>query len=163
MKFTDLGLGPETLQAVQSLGFETPTSIQEKAIPILLEGQRDFIGLSQTGSGKTAAFGLPLLERVDASFLAAQVVVLAPTRELCLQITDDLQKFARHIQGLKISAVYGGSNIMTQIRQLKGGAQVIVATPGRLLDLIERKAARLEKVHTVILDEADEMLNMGFK
>jgi ATP-dependent RNA helicase DeaD len=163
MKFTELGLSPNTLKSIQALGFETPTPIQAKAIPILLEGERDFVGLASTGTGKTAAFGLPLLERVDPNAELPQGVVLAPTRELCLQIADDLKKFSKHRQGLKVTAVYGGSNISTQIRDLKRGTQIIVATPGRLLDLIERKAARLEQVSVVVLDEADEMLNMGFK
>jgi ATP-dependent RNA helicase DeaD len=163
MKFTDLGLSPETLKSIQALGFETPTPIQEQAIPILLDGGRDFIGLASTGTGKTAAFGLPLLERIDAEAELPQGVVLAPTRELCLQIADDLKKFARHKKGLKITAVYGGANISTQIKELKRGAQIIVATPGRLLDLIERRVAKLDDLSIVVLDEADEMLNMGFK
>ncbi len=163
MKFTELGLGPETLKAIQALGFETPTPIQAEAIPLLLQGGRDFVGLASTGTGKTAAFGLPLIERVDAQREAVQGVVLCPTRELCLQIAGDLKNFSRFRPGLGIAAVYGGANISTQIRELRNGAQIIVATPGRLLDLIERKAARLEQVSVVILDEADEMLNMGFK
>jgi ATP-dependent RNA helicase DeaD len=163
MKFTDMGLSPETLKSVQALGFETPTPIQEKAIPILLEGKRDFVGLASTGTGKTAAFGLPMLERVDPSSSFPQGVILCPTRELCLQIADDLKNFSKHRASLKVLAVYGGSPIVTQIRELKRGAQIIVATPGRLLDLIERRAAKLEQVSMVVLDEADEMLNMGFK
>ncbi|HEY5653868.1 MAG TPA: DEAD/DEAH box helicase [Pontiella sp.] len=163
MKFTELGLGPDTLKSIQALGFETPTPIQEKAIPVLLKGEKDFVGLASTGTGKTAAFGLPLLERVDPENNMPQGIILSPTRELCLQIADDLKKFARHRPGLKITAVYGGSNISTQIRDLKSGTQIIVATPGRLLDLIERRAAKLDQVSVVVLDEADEMLNMGFK
>jgi ATP-dependent RNA helicase DeaD len=163
MKFTDLGLSPETLKSIQALGFEIPTPIQVQSIPILLEGERDFIGLASTGTGKTAAFGLPLLERVDPSIEMPQGIVLCPTRELCLQITDDLRNFSKHRSELKVVAVYGGSNIATQIRDLKRSAQIIVATPGRLLDLIERRAAKLDQVSVVVLDEADEMLNMGFK
>lgn len=163
MKFTEMGLSPDTLKSVQALGFETPTPIQEQAIPILLEGERDFIGLASTGTGKTAAFGLPLLERIDPDASFPQGIILCPTRELCLQITDDLKNYSRHRSGLNVVAVYGGSPIMTQIRELKRGAQIIVATPGRLLDLIERRVARLEQVSMVVLDEADEMLNMGFK
>jgi ATP-dependent RNA helicase DeaD len=163
MKFTEMGLSPDTLKSVQALGFEIPTPIQEKAIPILLEGKRDFVGLASTGTGKTAAFGLPLLERVDPASTFPQGVILCPTRELCLQITDDLKQYSKHRANLKVVAVYGGSPIMTQIRELKRGAQIIVATPGRLLDLIERRAAKLEQVSMVVLDEADEMLNMGFK
>ncbi|MDZ8119474.1 DEAD/DEAH box helicase [Pontiella agarivorans] len=162
MNFSDLGLSPDTLKSIQLLGFETPTPIQEQAIPILLEGSKDFVGLASTGTGKTAAFGLPLLERVDPSNDMPQGIILSPTRELCLQIADDLKKFARH-HHVKITAVYGGSNISTQIRDLKRGTQIIVATPGRLLDLIERRAAKLDQVSVVVLDEADEMLNMGFK
>ena len=163
MKFTDMGLSPETLKSIQALGFETPTPIQAQAIPILLKGERDFVGLASTGTGKTAAFGLPLLERIDPSVDRPQALILCPTRELCLQIAGDLKDFSRHRPGLRVVAVYGGSNIVTQMRDLKNGAQIIVATPGRLLDLIERRAAKLDGVSMVVLDEADEMLNMGFK
>ncbi len=163
MKFDEMGLSPDTLKSVQALGFETPTPIQEQAIPILLEGERDFIGLASTGTGKTAAFGLPLLERVDPDATFPQGIILCPTRELCLQITSDLKNYSKHRQSLHVVAVYGGSPIMTQIRELKRGAQIIVATPGRLLDLIERKAVKPDQVSAVVLDEADEMLNMGFK
>jgi len=163
MKFTEMGLSPDTLKSVEALGFETATPIQEKAIPILLEGQRDFVGLASTGTGKTAAFGLPLLERIDPDSAFPQGIILCPTRELCLQIASDLNNFSKHRPGLKVVAVYGGSPIVSQIRDLKRGAQIIVATPGRLLDLIERRAAKLDQVSMVVLDEADEMLNMGFK
>jgi ATP-dependent RNA helicase DeaD len=163
MKFTELGLNPDTLKSLETLGFETATPIQEKAIPILLEGERDFVGLASTGTGKTAAFGLPLLERINPDLAAPQGIILCPTRELCLQIADDLKKFSLHRSSLKVVAVYGGSAITTQIRDLKQGAQIIVATPGRLLDLIERRAAKLDNVSMAVLDEADEMLNMGFK
>ena len=163
MKFTDLGLSPETLKSIEALGFETPTPIQEKAIPILLERNRDFVGLASTGTGKTAAFGLPLLELIDPEVTMPQGIIMAPTRELCMQIADDLKKFARHQSHIKITAVYGGAPITTQMRELKRGTQIIVATPGRLLDLIERRAAKLEQIAAVVLDEADEMLNMGFK
>ncbi|WP_372794059.1 DEAD/DEAH box helicase, partial [Pontiella sp.] len=162
MKFSDMGLSPDTLKSIEVLGFETPTPIQEQAIPILLKGDKDFVGLASTGTGKTAAFGLPLLERVDPNNNMPQGIILSPTRELCLQIADDLKKFARH-QNISITAVYGGSNISTQIRDLKRGTQIIVATPGRLVDLIERRAAKLDQISVVVLDEADEMLNMGFK
>ena len=163
MKFDEMGLSPDTLKSIQSLGFETATPIQEKAIPILLEGQRDFIGLASTGTGKTAAFGLPLLERIDPDQPVPQGIILCPTRELCLQIASDLQNFSKHRNTLRVTAVYGGSPIVSQIRDLKRGTQIIVATPGRLLDLIERRAAKLDQVSMVVLDEADEMLNMGFK
>lgn len=163
MKFTELGLDPNTLKSLEALSFETATPIQEKAIPILLEGKRDFIGLASTGTGKTAAFGLPLLERIDPDLNVPQGIILCPTRELCLQIADDLKKFSRHRSALQVVAVYGGSPITTQIRDLKRGAQIVVATPGRLMDLIERRAVKVDKISMVVLDEADEMLNMGFK
>jgi len=163
MKFEEMGFSPDTLKSIQALGFETATPIQEKAIPVLLEGVRDFIGLASTGTGKTAAFGLPLLERIKPDLSVPQGVILCPTRELCLQIADDLKNFSRHREGLKVVAVYGGAPIMNQISALKRGAQIIVATPGRLLDLMKRRAAKLDQISMVVLDEADEMLNMGFK
>ncbi|MCK4563981.1 MAG: DEAD/DEAH box helicase [Verrucomicrobia bacterium] len=163
MKFDEMGLSPDTLKSVQALGFETATPIQEQAIPILLKGDRDFVGLASTGTGKTAAFGLPLLERIDPDQPFPQGIILCPTRELCLQIASDLNNFSKHRSNLKVTAVYGGSPIVSQIRDLKRGTQIIVATPGRLLDLIERRAAKLDQVSMVVLDEADEMLNMGFK
>jgi len=163
MKFDELGLSPDTLKSIQALGFETPTPIQAEAIPILLKGERDFIGLASTGTGKTAAFGLPLLERVDPDQAVPQGIILCPTRELCLQITGDLKNYSKHRQRLHVVAVYGGSPIVTQIRELKRGAQIIVATPGRLMDLIERRVVKLEQISAIVLDEADEMLNMGFK
>ena len=161
--FEALGLSPGLVQSVQLLGFETPTPIQEKAIPVLLKGSRDFVGLAQTGTGKTAAFGLPLLELIDDQSKQTQALVLAPTRELGMQITSDLETFTEKFKSFNIVAVYGGASISEQIRKVKRGAQVIVATPGRLIDLIERKAINLSTVKYVILDEADEMLNMGFK
>jgi ATP-dependent RNA helicase DeaD len=137
--------------------------IQEKAIPALLSGELDFVGLAQTGTGKTGAFGLPLIQQIDPSLTYPQGVVVCPTRELCLQITDDLKQFSRYIKNINIVAVYGGASIPNQVRQIKSGCQIIVATPGRLLDLMERKAVKLSRVSYAILDEADEMLNMGFK
>jgi ATP-dependent RNA helicase DeaD len=163
MKFTEMGLSPDTLKSIEALGFEIPTPIQEQAIPILLEGKRDFVGLASTGTGKTAAFGLPMLERIDPDQPVPQGVILCPTRELCLQIASDLKNYSKHRPNLQVVAVYGGSPIVSQIRDLKRGAQIIVATPGRLMDLIERRAVRVESISTVVLDEADEMLNMGFK
>ncbi len=163
MKFTDLGLSSSILSSIKKLGFETPTPIQASAIPFLIKNHQDLIGLASTGTGKTAAFGLPLIDQIDDSQLNTQAVVLAPTRELGLQIAEDIKKFAIHRPNLQIAAVYGGANIVPQIRTLKSGAQIVVATPGRLVDLIERKVARLENVRVVVLDEADEMLNMGFK
>ena len=161
--FNDLGLSAELAASVQQLGFEIPTPIQEKAIPMLLKGSRDFVGLAQTGTGKTAAFGLPLLELVDDRNGSTQALVLAPTRELSLQIVNDLENFSEHFKEFNIVAVYGGASIGEQIRKVKRGAQIIVATPGRLLDMIDKKAINLSHVEYVVLDEADEMLNMGFK
>jgi ATP-dependent RNA helicase DeaD len=161
--FEDLGLSPGLIQSVQLLGFETPTPIQEQAIPVLLKGTGDFVGLAQTGTGKTAAFGLPLLDLIDDQSKSTQALVLAPTRELGMQITSDLETFTEKFKHFNIVAVYGGASISEQIRKVKRGAQVIVATPGRLIDLIDRKAINLSTVRFVILDEADEMLNMGFK
>lgn len=162
-KFESLGLSPGLVESVSLLGFETPTPIQEKAIPVLLKGSQDFVGLAQTGTGKTAAFGLPLLDLVDDEQRDTQALILAPTRELTLQIAGDLENFSEKIKKFNIVAVYGGASIGEQIRKVKRGAQIIVATPGRLIDLIDRKAIRLETVRYVVLDEADEMLNMGFK
>ena len=161
--FETLGLASGLVESVQLLGFETPTPIQEKAIPILLKGNRDFVGLAQTGTGKTAAFGLPLLELIDEKSRSTQALVLAPTRELGMQITSDLETFTEKFKPFNIVAVYGGASISEQIRKVKRGAQIIVATPGRLIDLIDRKAISLSSIQYVVLDEADEMLNMGFK
>ena len=161
--FNELGVGEKALKAIDELGFEQPTPVQEKAIPVLLSDEKDFIGLAQTGTGKTAAFGLPLIQLLDFASHDAQALVLAPTRELCVQITNDMLSFSKYFHGANIVAVYGGASIETQIRAIKKGAQVIVATPGRLIDLIGRKAIRLETVRYVVLDEADEMLNMGFQ
>ena len=160
--FADLGVAPSLLKAVEELGFEHPMPIQEMVIPHLLEKDGDVVGLAQTGTGKTAAFGLPVLQRIDPSLREPQALIIAPTRELCLQIAGDLADFARYIDGLKILPVYGGSSIESQIRSLRAGVQVVVATPGRLIDLIRRGVVNLDNVRTVILDEADEMLNMGF-
>jgi ATP-dependent RNA helicase DeaD len=162
INFEIQGLNPEILNAIKDLGFETPMPVQERVIPAMLESDRDIIALAQTGTGKTAAFGLPLINMADITSSAVQVLILCPTRELCLQITDDLNSFSKYIPGLHILPVYGGSNIDGQIRALKKGVQFIVATPGRMLDLIGRKAVDLSSVKNVVLDEADEMLNMGF-
>ncbi len=161
--FQTLGLSKGLSNAVQLIGFETPTPIQEQAIPLLLAGNRDFIGLAQTGTGKTAAFGLPLLDLVDENSRETQALVLAPTRELGLQIVSDLENFSERFKKLNITAVYGGASISEQIRKVKRGAQIIVATPGRLIDLLGKKAVNLTTIKYVVLDEADEMLNMGFK
>ena len=161
--FDSLGLRPELLRALTDLGWEQPTPVQERAIPLLLTSDKDVVALAQTGTGKTGAFGLPLLMDIEPGNRGVQALVLAPTRELCVQITGDLERFSAHMSGVKVVAVYGGSSIRDQIRAIQRGANVIVATPGRLLDLIGRQAADLGTVHTVVLDEADEMLNMGFQ
>jgi ATP-dependent RNA helicase DeaD len=161
--FEALGLNEKLLQSVTDLGFTEPTTIQQKAIPVLLSGTKDLIGLAQTGTGKTAAFGLPLLQLIDASQKFPQALIVCPTRELCLQIEKEMELFKKHISGVHIVAVYGGSSISMQIRDIKRGVHIVVATPGRLIDLIERKAINLESIKYVVLDEADEMLNMGFQ
>jgi ATP-dependent RNA helicase DeaD len=161
--FESLGIEEGLLHSIQALGFTQPTPIQEKAIPVLLRGTKDFIGLAQTGTGKTAAFGLPLLQLINKADKFPQALIICPTRELCLQIANDLAAFKNKKDHISVTAVYGGTSIGEQIRSLKRGTQIVVATPGRLIDLIERKAVNLEKIHYVVLDEADEMLNMGFK
>ena len=163
MSFDQLGLSQPLLDALLELGFEQPTPIQEEAIPFLLQGERDLVGLAQTGTGKTAAFGLPLIDKLDAQSTIPNALVLAPTRELCLQISKELNLFAQFRPLINITSVYGGADIRAQIRALKNGSQLVVATPGRLRDLIRRKAIQLEAIKMVVLDEADEMLNMGFK
>jgi ATP-dependent RNA helicase DeaD len=163
MSFEALGIEESLLESIQSLGFTNPTPIQEQAIPILLSGTKDFVGLAQTGTGKTAAFGLPLLQLVDAKVNHPQALVVCPTRELCMQITKDLYNFSSKKKSIKTVAVYGGASIGEQIRDLKKGTQIVVATPGRLIDLIERKAINLNNISYIVLDEADEMLNMGFR
>ncbi len=157
-----MGFTPGVLKAIQELGFDQPMPVQEKVIPLMLGDERDIIALAQTGTGKTAAFGLPLVQATDTEINRTQALILSPTRELCIQITGDLTDYARYTGNLKILSVYGGASIDNQIRGLKKGAHIIVATPGRLIDLIGRGAAKLSDVSTVILDEADEMLNMGF-
>lgn len=160
--FLELGVNEEIRHAIDELGFVHPMPVQEEVIPYLLGNKNDVIALAQTGTGKTAAYGLPLLQKVDTKSKQTQAVILSPTRELCLQIADDLKDFAKYIKGLHIEPVYGGASIVTQIHALKHGVQVIVATPGRLIDLMNRGVAKLEHVNNVVLDEADEMLNMGF-
>jgi ATP-dependent RNA helicase DeaD len=161
--FESLGIEEGLLRSISALGFTQPTPIQEKAIPVLLEGTKDFIGLAQTGTGKTAAFGLPLLQLINKDDRFPQALIVCPTRELCLQIANDLNSFKKGAGHISVTPVYGGTSISMQIRDLKKGTHIVVATPGRLIDLIERKAINLEKIHYVVLDEADEMLNMGFK
>uniref|UniRef100_UPI0023F592C3 DEAD/DEAH box helicase n=1 Tax=Prevotella corporis TaxID=28128 RepID=UPI0023F592C3 len=161
--FEELGVSEEIRKAIDELGFEQPMPVQEEVIPYLLGNRNDVIALAQTGTGKTAAFGIPLLQRINIESKETQAVVLSPTRELCLQIADDLKDFGKYLPHLHIAAVYGGASIETQIKQLRRGVQIIVATPGRLIDLMHRGKAKLENVHNVVLDEADEMLNMGFQ
>ena len=161
--FKELGLKEEILEAVELLGFTEPTKVQELAIPTILASQRDLIALAQTGTGKTGAFGLPSLNQVDATSNTVQVLVLSPTRELAIQIAKDLKSYSKKIKGLKTVAVYGGANISTQIRALENGCQVVIGTPGRMLDLIKRRKLNVTNVRTLVLDEADEMLNMGFQ
>ncbi|MEI8280176.1 MAG: DEAD/DEAH box helicase [Bacteroidota bacterium] len=161
--FSSFSMREELMRAVTDMGFENPTPIQQKVIPTLLSNPIDIIGLAQTGTGKTAAFGLPLLHHTDIALKHVQTLVLSPTRELCMQIQTELTKYGQHMRGLRITAVYGGVPISGQIREVRANPQVIVATPGRLIDLLERKALSLDNVRTVILDEADEMLNMGFR
>ena len=160
--FEELGVSEAIRRAVEELGYEQPMPVQEEVIPYLLGENNDVIALAQTGTGKTAAYGLPILQKVNPSSRSTQAIVLSPTRELCLQIADDLKDYSRYIDGLYVQAVYGGASIDSQIRALKKGVQVIVATPGRLIDLMNRGVARLDEVQNVVLDEADEMLNMGF-
>jgi ATP-dependent RNA helicase DeaD len=161
--FKELGLKPEILKALEEIGFETPTEVQEKAIPLLVQENQDLIALSQTGTGKTAAFGLPLLEKVDIDHKKVQTIVLCPTRELCLQIAKDVETYSKYMKGFRSLAVYGGTNIQPQIKALDKGVHMVVATPGRCLDLIKRRKLKLDDIEFVVLDEADEMLNMGFK
>ena len=157
-----MGVSEDIRRAISELGFEHPMPVQEEVIPFLLGHGNDVIALAQTGTGKTAAFGIPLLQKINPDNKATQALILGPTRELCLQIADDLNDFAHYMQGIHIAPVYGGSSIEAQIRVLKKGVQIIVATPGRLIDLMNRGVARLDQVNNVVLDEADEMLNMGF-
>ena len=160
--FEELGVSAEIRRAIEEMGFVQPMPVQEQVIPALLESRQDTIALAQTGTGKTAAFGIPLLQRIDTRSRQTQALVLSPTRELCLQIADDLRDFSKYMDGIHIEAVYGGAAIEPQMRALKEGVQIIVATPGRLCDLMNRGKAKLEQVQNIVLDEADEMLNMGF-
>ncbi len=161
--FSELGVEQSLLNAIQELGFENPTPIQEQTIPVFLETGRDILGLAQTGTGKTAAFGLPILQLINPSARHIQSLVICPTRELCMQISRDLASYSKHKPGINVVAVYGGASIEGQIRDIKRGAHIIVATPGRLMDLMKRKAININEVNFVVLDEADEMLNMGFE
>lgn len=161
-KFEQLGLNESLLKAISDLGFETPSEVQEKAIPLLLEDDTDIVALAQTGTGKTAAFGFPLIQKIDPFNKQTQVLILSPTRELCLQITNEIKLYSKYIDGLYTVAVYGGASIHDQARDIKRGAQVIVATPGRMQDMINRGMVNIKNISICVLDEADEMLNMGF-
>ena len=160
--FEELGVSPEIRKAIEEMGYENPMPVQEEVIPYLLVEGNDVVALAQTGTGKTAAFGLPLIQKINVKNRVPQALILCPTRELCLQIAGDLNDYSKYIDGLKVLPVYGGSSIESQIRMLKSGVHIIVATPGRLIDLMERKVAKLDTIGNVVMDEADEMLNMGF-
>ncbi len=161
--FKETGLNEDILRAVTKLGFEKPTPIQEKTIPSILTSGQDIIGLAQTGTGKTAGFGLPIIQKINTDDRSVQSLILCPTRELCMQITKDINSYAKYTKGLSVLAVYGGASIVPQMQALKKGAQIVVGTPGRTLDLIKRKVLKIDNISWLILDEADEMLNMGFK
>jgi ATP-dependent RNA helicase DeaD len=163
MTFSETGLNKNIQKAITDLGFETPTPIQKEVIPYLLETENDLIALAQTGTGKTAAFGMPVIHKIEVERKNPQAIILCPTRELCIQIAKDMESYSKYIKGLKITAVYGGASIQPQIKALKSGTQIVIGTPGRVIDLINRKSLRLNDIEFVILDEADEMLNMGFK
>ncbi|HET8885074.1 MAG TPA: DEAD/DEAH box helicase [Salinimicrobium sp.] len=161
-KFEKLGLNPELLRAIEDMGFTTPSEVQEKAIPILLQEDTDMVALAQTGTGKTAAFGFPLIQKIDPESKRTQALILSPTRELCLQITNELKNYSKYFKGLNTVAIYGGASITEQASQIKRGAQVIVATPGRMQDMVNRRLIDISSIDYCVLDEADEMLNMGF-
>lgn len=160
--FQQLGLNEDLLNAISDLGFETPSEIQQKAIPVLLEEERDLVALAQTGTGKTAAFGFPMLQKIDINSRTTQGLILSPTRELCLQITNELKLYGKYCKGLNVVAIYGGASVTDQAKQIKKGAQIVVATPGRMKDMISRNLVDISKIQYSVLDEADEMLNMGF-
>ena len=160
--FEELGVSPEIRRAIEEMGYACPMPVQEEVIPYLLGENNDVVALAQTGTGKTAAFGLPLIQQINVNNRIPQSLILCPTRELCLQIAGDLNDYSKYIDGLRVLPVYGGSSIESQIRALKRGVHIIVATPGRLLDLMERKTVSLSTIQNVVMDEADEMLNMGF-
>ncbi|WP_417871323.1 DEAD/DEAH box helicase [Winogradskyella sp.] len=160
--FQQLGLNEDLLNGISDLGFETPSEIQQKAIPVLLEEERDLVALAQTGTGKTAAFGFPMLQKIDVNSRTTQGLILSPTRELCLQITNELKAYGKHCKGLNVVAIYGGASVTDQAKQIKKGAQIVVATPGRMKDMISRNLVDISKIQYSVLDEADEMLNMGF-
>lgn len=161
-KFEQLGLNEQLLKAIHDMGFESPSEVQEKAIPVLLSQETDIVALAQTGTGKTAAFGFPMIQKIDTKSKTTQGLILSPTRELCLQITNELKQYAKYYPSLNVAAIYGGASITEQAGQVKRGAQIVVATPGRMKDMISRKMVNISKIQYCVLDEADEMLNMGF-
>ena len=163
MQFSDLPLDSNILKGVEALGFTSPTPVQEESIPLLIQENRDLIGLAQTGTGKTAAFGLPMIHKIDVNKKIVQGLVIAPTRELCVQISNDFKDYSTFVKGLSIATIYGGASMDKQSREIRSGAQIVVATPGRLMDMMKRKMIKINHVSYVVLDEADEMLNMGFK
>jgi len=163
MLFSELQLKPNILKGIEALGFTTPTPVQQESIPLLIKENRDLIGLAQTGTGKTAAFGLPMIHKIDVNKKIVQGLVIAPTRELCVQISNDFKDYSTFVKGLSIATIYGGASMDKQSREIRSGAQIVVATPGRLMDMIKRKMIKINQVSYVVLDEADEMLNMGFK
>ena len=158
-----MGLSTEIQSAIEELGYEQPTPIQEKVVPFLLESKQDMVALAQTGTGKTAAFGLPIIEQIDTAQRTIQALILSPTRELAMQIANDLKKYSKNVKNFRSAVVYGGSDIRAQISELERGVQIVVGTPGRTLDLIKRKKLKVNEIRWVVLDEADEMLSMGFK
>ena len=160
--FSSMGLNEPIISAIKKLGFKNPTEVQLKSIPLLIDKPKDIISLAQTGTGKTAAFGLPILHHLEIKSKNTQALIIAPTRELCLQITSELEKYSINLSGLNIVSIYGGSSIQEQSRSIKKGAQIVVATPGRMLDMLKRKYENISKIDFCVLDEADEMLNMGF-
>ena len=162
-KFKEIGVAKDLCKGINEMGFINPTEVQEQSIPFLLLENRDLISLAQTGTGKTAAFGLPVIQKTELKNKYVQSIILCPTRELCIQICKDLETYSKYVSGIKILAVYGGTNIDTQIKSLNKGVHIVVGTPGRTKDLIKRKVLKLELVDKVVLDEADEMLSMGFK
>ena len=162
MRFDESSLNPQILRAVAEMGFEEMTPIQAEAIPVVMEG-RDIIGQAQTGTGKTAAFGIPMLQMINPKSRALQAVVLCPTRELAIQVAEEIRKLAKFLHGIKVLPIYGGQDISKQIRSLKGGVQIIIGTPGRVMDHMRRHTLKMDQVRFITLDEADEMLNMGFR
>ena len=160
--FKSLGLNSPLLKAVEKLGFESPTEVQKKVIPLLLQDKTDLVALAQTGTGKTAAFGFPMLQHIDIETKKTQGLILSPTRELCLQITNEMEQYGKDLKQINIVAVYGGANITEQAKKIKRGAHIVVATPGRLKDMIRRRLVDISAINFCVLDEADEMLNMGF-